>query len=140
MTLVDKRKRKEFRDVRYDTKEYENGVHRMVFIFLNPADIKGTALLTWQHEDRDDDQWLYLPARGKMQRIAKGGEKSYFMGTDFTYEDLQPETLDDYAYTQLKDDNIEGHLCYVVRAVPADQKRKRRTRLVTPASVLAPLR
>ena len=45
-------------------------------------------------KDREDDQWLYMPAYGqKLKRIAGGNKKGYFMGTDFSYEDLRPENL-----------------------------------------------
>jgi hypothetical protein len=80
MVLVDKTGSKETRDVRRYIKENEVDVFRSLIVFLQPSDIKGTALLNWQHKDRSDDQWLYLPAQGKMQRIAKGGGKKLFHG------------------------------------------------------------
>jgi len=78
-----------------------------------------------QHKAQDDDQWLYLPARGRLKRIAKGGKKNYFMGTDFTYEDMEKEELDDYKYKLLEEEEIQGRLCYVVEAVPANERIKR---------------
>tara|TARA_B100000959_G_scaffold211076_1_gene221832 strand:+ start:152 stop:979 length:828 start_codon:yes stop_codon:yes gene_type:complete len=126
MVLVDKTGSKETRDVRRYIKENEVDVFRSLIVFLQPSDIKGTALLNWQHKDRADDQWLYLPAQGKMQRIAKGGGRNYFMGTDFTYEDMQSEEFDDYKYTLLKEEPYadEG-TCYVVEAIPANKEKER---------------
>lgn len=125
MILIDKSGREEVRALKNYVKEVEEDVNRTLIVFLSPADIKGTALLTWQHKDGDDDQWLYFPARGKMQRIAKGGKKNYFMGTDFTYEDMQSEELDDYTYTILRDEAIDGSSCYVIESVPANEKKQR---------------
>jgi hypothetical protein len=127
MVLIDNKGRKETRTVRHYSKETQVDANRNLIVFLSPADIKGTALLTWQHKVRDDDQWLYFPARGKMQRIAKGGKKNYFMGTDFTYEDLQTEEIDDYAYTLLKEEVVDESLCYVIEAVPGDEEKKRKS-------------
>jgi hypothetical protein len=36
-------------------------------VFLQPSDIKGNALLNWQRKNQADDQWLDLPAQGRMQ-------------------------------------------------------------------------
>ena len=124
MVLVSKRGRKEVRKLRLYVQEVEEDVERILVVFLSPPDIRGTALLTWEHPDRDDDQWLYLPARGKMQRIAEGEKSNYFMGTDLTYEDLETENLDDYTYTLLKEEEWEGDPCYVVEAVSANPKKK----------------
>lgn len=119
MILVDKGGEKETRELRRYAKEVELDVNQTLIAFLAPSDIKGTALLTWQHKSADDDQWLYLPAQGRMQRIAKGGKKNYFMGTDFTYEDLESEELDDYQYNVLREEDFEGTPCYVLEAIPA---------------------
>lgn len=119
MILVDSADNKEVRDVKRFSKEVEEGVNRFLIVFLSPENIKGTALLTWEHKDAEDDQWLYMPAREKMQRIAKGGKKNYFMGTDFAYEDLRAEDLDAHEYNRLKDETIDGQDCYVVEALPS---------------------
>ncbi len=114
MILVDRSGGKEARKLRHYLSESEPDVDRALIVFLSPADIRGTALLTWQHKDRDDDQWLYLPAQGKMQRIVKGGKRNSFMGTDFTYEDLENEVLDDFTYTRTGDEEVDESPCYVV--------------------------
>ncbi len=128
MLLVDKDKNQEKRQVKRYAKETEKDLHRYLVVFLSPADIKGTALLTWEQKGRENDQWLYLPAQKKMQRIAKGSKKNYFMGTDFTYEDMEPEDIDNFEYTiirseQLNQDNKASD-CYVIQAVPANEEKK----------------
>ncbi len=128
MLLVDRKDNKEKRLITREALELEPDVTRALLVFQQPADVRGTALLTWGQPDRADDQWLYLPAQKKMQRIATGSKKSYFMGTDFTYEDMQPEKVDDFGYDIVRDENdpVEGAAqCWVIEAVPAnDTKRK----------------
>jgi len=125
MLLADSKGNKEKRLTKQYNKKLGNGEARALLVFLDPADIKGTALLTWDHDKDPSDQWLYLPAQGRMQRIAEGSKKSYFMGTDFTYEDLEPEDMDNYVYTVLKSEDLDGAACWVVEAVPANDAKKR---------------
>ena len=39
-----------------------------------PNDIRNTAFLVWEHADADDERFLYLPALGRVRRIAGAGE------------------------------------------------------------------
>lgn len=86
--------------------------------FLNPNDIKGTALLNWKNEGRSDDQWLFLPALRKMQRIASSGKRKYFMGTDFTYSDLEGENLSNWNYECVATVKCKKKKCYKIEATP----------------------
>lgn len=129
MLLVDKSGNKENRQVKRYAKETAKDLHKYLVVFLSPGDIRGTALRTWENKGGDNDQWLYLPAQKKEQRIAKAGKKNYFMGTDFTYEDMEPEDLNNFNYTILRTENLvhdgKNHQCYVIQAVPANEKKKR---------------
>jgi len=129
MLLVDKDGSKEKRLVKRYAMEVGDDLHRYLVVFLDPADIKGTALLTWEQKERDNDQWLYLPAQKKMQRIAKGSKKNYFMGTDFTYEDMEPENIDNFNYTILRLEKLNQDKkdsdCYVIEATPVNKAKKK---------------
>jgi Outer membrane lipoprotein-sorting protein len=91
--------------------------------FAVPRDVEGTGLLTWEARDGNDDQWLYLPAARKTKRIAAGGKKNRFMGTDFSYEDLRPESLALHRYTLGVGETVDGRDCFVVEAVPATERQ-----------------
>jgi hypothetical protein len=118
----------EKREARRYGKDNEDGFSRSMFAFLSPADIAGTAVLTWEQEG-EDDQWLYMPATKKMQRIASGSKKNYFMGTDFTYEDMEGEDIDNFNYTVLKTETltVDGKEwpCWVIEAIPANDEKKK---------------
>jgi hypothetical protein len=120
----------EKREARRYAKDTPEGLGRSMFAFLSPADIAGTAVLTWEQET-DDDQWLYMPATKKMQRIASGSKKNYFMGTDFTYEDMEPEDIENFNYTVVKTETLsvdgEDHLCWVIESVPANSEKKKKS-------------
>jgi outer membrane lipoprotein-sorting protein len=118
----------EKRNARRYGKDNEEGLGRSLFAFLSPADIAGTAVLTWE-QTTEDDQWLYMPATKKMQRIASGSKKNYFMGTDFTYEDMEPEDIDNFNYTVLRTETLnvddQDCPCWVIESVPANTEKKR---------------
>ncbi|MCG8618692.1 MAG: outer membrane lipoprotein-sorting protein [Desulfobacterales bacterium] len=128
--VYEKKKKKKKRQVKRYGKDVGDDLNRYLLVFLKPADIRGTALLT--HENADaDDQWLYMPAVKKMQRIGQGSKKSYFMGTDFTYEDMEPEDIDNFKYTILKEETVDhvdpAKACYVIESVPANKEKKKAT-------------
>lgn len=61
-----------------------NGEEKMLLRFLEPESVSGTGFMMV-----NDDMWLYLPALGKVQRIAGHAKKGNFMGSDLSYEDMQ---------------------------------------------------
>ncbi len=92
--------------------------------FEEPADVKGVGLLTWEHDDRDDDQWLYLPALRKVRRISSADQSDSFMGTDFSFEDMRSEKLEEHTYTLQREESLGDRLCWVIEAVPSTDKQK----------------
>jgi hypothetical protein len=87
--------------------------------FLNPADVRDTSFLTYDYDDpdRDDDQWLYLPALKKTKRIATSDRSGSFMGSDFNYSDMTSRDLEDYDFTLLKEMDVEGSKTWLIEAV-----------------------
>lgn len=94
---------------------------KSISYFLKPANIRDTALLTYDYDgvEKDDDQWLYLPALKKVRRISSSDRGDYFMGTDFTFEDVkQTPELEDYNWTLIGSETVDGHDCWKVQGVP----------------------
>lgn len=87
--------------------------------FTDPAPVRGTAMLTLEHSDRADDQWVYIPALRKTKRVATGDKGGSFAGTDFAYEDIRTEDMARTRYERLPDAEIDGRACYVIAASPA---------------------
>lgn len=131
MILVDKngdqrvRQVKSFgRDAGPDGKDSES-----IMFFISPADVKNTGFLSYDYDDdmKDDDQWLYLPALKKVKRIASSDKSSSFMGTDFTYSDMNERNINNYAYKLLKEDVVNGDKVWVIEATPTTEKEKEET-------------
>jgi predicted RND superfamily exporter protein len=118
MTLIDKRGKTRVRETRTFRKYYE-GEKRTILFYQRPSNVKGTAFLTldYKQADRDDNQWLYLPALRKVRRISVSDRGDYFLGTDFTYEDIKLEgklDIEDYNFEIIKTEvlNFEDGLSY----------------------------
>ncbi len=127
MTLVGADQSKEQRRLERWKMDTPDG-SRALLVFQEPAGVKGTALLTWQYDGKEDDQWLFLPAMGgDLKRIAKGGKRNYFMGTDFTFEDLSSEENEAFSYERLPDEEMDGQKFYVIDVTAVDPEIKRET-------------
>lgn len=75
---------------------------RVLIRFTYPNDIKGTAFLMLEHPDGPDERFLYLPALGRVRRIAGAEAQNAFVGSDFTYEDISGRRVDDYTYAMVE--------------------------------------
>jgi hypothetical protein len=130
MILIDKRGNQRVREIRafgHDVGEDEE----TIMFFLSPADVKDTGFLTYDYDDpeKDDDQWLYLPALKKTKRIASTDKSGSFMGSDFTYADMTDRPLDSYEYKFLekKEGVIDGVKVWQIESIPITEKEKDET-------------
>lgn len=118
MTIHAKNGDQKKRSVRRITRTAD-GLSRTLVRFLAPRDVERTGVLTWENANGVDDQWMYLPAMKKVKRIASSGKKNRFMGTDFAYEDLRPESTEAHRYALLRTEPCETETCWVIEAVAA---------------------
>ncbi|MEM8935510.1 MAG: outer membrane lipoprotein-sorting protein [Pseudomonadota bacterium] len=90
-------------------------VERIAIFFNKPAMIEETAFLSHNHEARDDENWLFLPATERVRRIPVSERGDNFMGTDLTYGDVNDNFkfgLDDWTFAH-GGAEIEGDKTYV---------------------------
>ncbi len=121
MTLVNKSGNQRVRKIKQFTKDLGE-VEKSIMFFLSPADVKNTSFMSWTYDsDKSDDQWIYLPALKKTKRISSDSKSDYFMGSDFTYDDLGDRKLEDDTHKLLRKETIEGKECYVVESVSKDE-------------------
>ena len=76
---------------------------RLLIRFTYPNDIRGTGFLVWEHPQKDDERFLYLPSLGRVRRIAGTEAQESFVGSDFSYEDIGGREFDEYTYALLDD-------------------------------------
>ena len=97
---------------------------KMITFFESPPDVKGTGFLSWSYleEDKDDNQWLYLPALRKTKRISASNKGDSFMGTDFTYDDMGDRKVNEDTHKLLKTEALNNAPCYVVESIPKEDR------------------
>jgi outer membrane lipoprotein-sorting protein len=102
------------------SKDAANGYSRTVIVFQSPATVRGTRFLTMDNAAGKSDQWIFLPALGKVRRIASSESGGSFMGTDFSYDDmsLMDRDVAEDAHTVLREETLNGAACYVIESVP----------------------
>jgi uncharacterized protein len=101
------------------TKLQTNGRDNMRMTrFLSPPDVKGTVTLLIENGDKDDDIWVYLPALKKVRRLVSSNKKDSFVGTDFSYGDVIGHKVEEWNHTLLKEEEADGHSCYVIESTP----------------------
>jgi outer membrane lipoprotein-sorting protein len=97
-------------------------VTKMVMRFLEPADVKGTGILTFDYENKDDDMWLYMPALRKIRRIVSSEKTKSFMGSEFTNSDITKPIISEYTYKTLGSEIVGGVECWKLEIVPATKE------------------
>ena len=123
MILIDKNGNQRKRSIRSSSKDMGADTYRLMF-FLKPADVRDTGFLTYDYDDpdRDDDQWLYLPALRKTKRIASSDKSGSFMGSDLTYADMTSRNLDDFDFTLKKEMEVKGNPVWLIESIPRNKK------------------
>ena len=102
----------------------KSGIEYMLLRVLAPEDVKGVSLLNIQEEDKNGRQYIYLPALEQVRQISGGSMKSYFLGTDFTYEDLRIKPIGEYEYERLLDEVVDGKNCFKIVVMPSSEQSK----------------
>ena len=124
MVLHDRHGRESIRQMRFKVLEApgEGEGDKSLFVFDQPRDVQGTALLTHVHTNADDDQWLYLPALKRVKRISASKRAGSFMGSEFTFEDMSSPEVEEYGHRYLRDEPCGELTCMVTEQVPLDPK------------------
>lgn len=123
LTIVNRRGNERVRKMAMVSKLYDNGqTEKSLMRFLAPADVKGTGFLTYDYEEKDDDMWLFMPALRKTRRIVSDEKSKSFMGSEFSYADMAPPTLNDFNFENIGEESLEGVACWKIQMVPKTEK------------------
>jgi hypothetical protein len=123
MTVVGERGQAREREISMATKLYDGGkTEKRIYRFLSPADVQGTGILVYDYESKPDDVWIFLPALRKTRRVVGTQRAQSFMGSEFSYGDLNIPSLEDFNYTLVKEEAQGGEPCYVIDLVPKSRE------------------
>jgi hypothetical protein len=103
-------------------REPSKGLEKSIMRFLEPADVKGTGILTFDYASKDDDMWLYMPALRKVRRIVSSEKTKSFMGSEFTNADITKPNIEEYTYKVIGNETIDNTECWKIEILPATKE------------------
>jgi len=96
-----------------------SGNTRTMVVFTDPEDVRGVALLSITKAGAPAAQYMFIPATGRVRSVAPQQQSARFLGTDFTFEDIQDHQLEDFSYRLLgSGELIDGHRTYRIEGSP----------------------
>lgn len=117
MVLIDASGRESRRKVVKRMLEDSTQPDKTLGIFIEPADVRGTVMLTFEHSYGADDQWLFLPSLKRTKKINAENKSGSFLGTEFSWEDISTTELTKYHYKFVRDEDNT----WVVERIPVDE-------------------
>lgn len=127
LTIFDASGKQRARELKVLTKRAGGGEEKAISFFSAPPEVKGTAFLQWTHPGRDDEQWLYLPEFKRTRQISARLRDESFVGTDFTYRDLEilaeiaGWSEEDAPATLEGEESIDGAPCHRISLRPRQE-------------------
>jgi outer membrane lipoprotein-sorting protein len=139
MTLINKKGKARSSSLRSFTKD--DGAKQIIW-FLSPADDKGVAFLKIEHDEKDDEMRIWLPAFKKVRRISAKKRSDSFMGSDMSYEDISSRQLNKFKFTIIGQVGYDSISCYLLESKPKEHIRSEYSRHITwiDSTLLIPLK
>lgn len=130
MELIDKNGGISSRQVEQISVDKDDTSYSLI-LFHSPSNVKNTRFLSIKYSDDRKDQWIYLPALKKVRRIASGEGNGSFMGTDFTYDDISGNDIDDNTYKIIADEKYNEYNCWKIEETPVNSSNSQYARTLS---------
>ena len=101
-------------------KQSDRILSKAIMKYHAPQDVRHLGYLVINKEDGSEDQFVYRPSSRRVQRINLRGEAIF--GTDFAFEDIIPQELEDATYERLPDSDVNGTPVYTVEVTPKEEQ------------------
>ena len=139
MTLTNKKGKTRTSSLRSINKD--DGEKQIIW-FLAPADDKGVAFLKIEHDEKDDEMRMWLPAFKKIRRISTKKRSDSFMGSDLSYEDLSSRQLNEFKFSLIGEEVYDSVSCHLLKSIPKEHIRTEYSHHVTwvDSALLIPLK
>jgi hypothetical protein len=119
MILTDKAGQKSERSLEVLGRRHD-GRLETVARFMSPSDIAGTKFLMVEKPSGGTEQHIYLPGLKRTRRVVGREQEGSFMGSDFTYNDLQRKEDKNAKNAKLPDEKIGSEPTYVLETTAGD--------------------
>jgi hypothetical protein len=123
ITILNAKGKKREGKIAVATKLYDDGkTEKRIYRILSPAELKGIGVLIFDYEDKNDEMWIYLPELRKTRRISSIKKSKNFLGSEFSYADLNIPTLSNFTYRVVREESVDGAPCWVIETLPKNDK------------------
>jgi outer membrane lipoprotein-sorting protein len=100
-----------------------DGEPRTLIELTHPEDLKGQSFLFARNEEGSDDVWMYVPAFEVTRRLEGSKKQGAFLGSHFTYADLESRDVQRADYKKKGEDEVGNHDVYVIEATPTSSEQ-----------------
>lgn len=104
--------------LRAESRQTTKHRYKILAKVLEPADVKGLAVLVWENVwPQLDDIWLHLPALKQTKKVVPENFRNPIFGSEFSFEELtEREPLKD-THQLLKTEKILGKEAWVIKSI-----------------------
>ncbi len=89
---------------------------------IEPVDMKGTHILIFDHKDKPDEMWVYMPSLKEPRKIVSNKLSKSFMGSEFSLGDMSIPRENDFNFSLINSEVVDGDDCWVIECIPIDKK------------------
>lgn len=118
LTITEKNGAVRTRKIDMVSKTYDDTEKRMMK-FLDPPDVRGTAMLVIDNKDTQDDMWIYLPALKRTRRIVSTEKGKSFMSSEFTNADMASGSNADFNIKHMPESGSNG--MWIIESTPINE-------------------
>lgn len=121
LTITEKNGSVRTRKLNMLTKTCTGGTIKRMVKFLDPADVRGTAMLIVDNKDVQDDMWIYLPALKKTRRIVSTEKGKSFMSSEFSNADMSSGSNSDFNIRHMPESGKND--LWIIESVPVNDDK-----------------
>jgi hypothetical protein len=121
LTITEKNGASRNRKIKLTTRSFPDGQEKRFIRFIEPADVRGTAMLVVDYREETDEMWIYLPALKRTRRIVSSEKGRRFMSSEFSNADMSSPTLSDFRNRHLP--NSGENERWIIESVPVNEDK-----------------
>jgi len=122
LSITEKNGASRNRTISMTTKSFSGGLEKRMIKFLEPADVRGTAMLVVDNKNSADEMWIYLPALKRTRRIVSSEKGKSFMSSEFTNADMSSPTLSDFLNRQVAESGKDN--MWIIESIPVNEDKE----------------
>jgi outer membrane lipoprotein-sorting protein len=121
LTITEKAGSTRSRTISMTTKSYADGLEKRFIKFIEPADVRGTAMLVVDNKNTADEMWIYLPALKKTRRIVTSEKGKSFMSSEFSNADMASPAISDFSHKHLEKSGTNNQ--WIIESTPVNEDK-----------------